>query len=59
MEKIESIEVEYIVADLKGKIEIKFSEFVYANDTIAGEEGLRRRALEVESSSALTLQMEI
>ena len=68
LEKIELIEVEYIVADLKGNMSIKFKEFIYADETTATEESnddeRRRRSLiweedEKEVAAGLTLRMEL
>ena len=68
LEKIELIEVDYIVTDLKGSMSIKFKEFIYANETTATEESnddeRRRRSLlweeeEEEVAAGLTLKMEL
>ena len=69
LEKIELIEVDYIVADLKGNMSIKFKEFIYADETTATEESnddeRRRRSLiweeedEEEVAAGLTLRMEL
>lgn len=33
VEDVQQIEVEYVVVDLKGEMQIKFAQFIYANET--------------------------